>query len=239
MSDVEREKRALLTNSLLAALVAALVVTILAGLLAIIWYASILGDSPRTEAERRIAVYEVAVVEQPDAYESWTGLILAYVDVGRYADAESVFTQYSDESSETAHPAVMIAHADIAFVRDRFEESLKRYEAARVVALELDEKSREENQARGISFEKASAAVVSATIGMARSHANLDAYTEALDYYDLALELSPLAADILVERARVHIALGESADARADLERAIELDPFLEDARSVLAELDS
>ncbi len=241
MVDTDSRQRYSRANSLLAALVAALVVTILAGLIATIWYASIVGDTPRTEPERRVAMYEVAVTEQPDDFKSWAGLILAYTDVGRYSDAEDVYSQYveySGESTSALNPVVMVTHADIAYAQEDYEEALKRYEKAREASLELDEATRKENEAAGISYNPPSSYTISSTLGVARSYEQLGRHDEALEYYDLVVEMDPLAADILVERAKVYIELGQTDKARADLERAIELDPYLEDAQDLLAELE-
>jgi len=56
---------------------------------------------------------------------------------------------------------------------------------------------------------------------------------------DAALAAEPDNADYLVTRARVHVALGDPARARRDLEAALERRPNFPTARALLAEIDS
>lgn len=60
---------------------------------------------------------------------------------------------------------------------------------------------------------------------------------EALAAFDKALKIEPGAADILVEKAKVYVAMKDTQKAKENLQRAISLVPDYEDAVKILNEL--
>ncbi len=62
-------------------------------------------------------------------------------------------------------------------------------------------------------------------------------FREGLEHYALAVEQSPDDAETRLLMARAHLALGETVEAEKQLERALELDPSLGQARQMLEEI--
>ncbi len=80
---------------------------------------------------------------------------------------------------------------------------------------------------------------IGAYLGRAEAYFSSERYDDALADYDKADEMSPDDAVVLFLRGTTHEELGNFAKARADLERAGELDPEYTDVQDALERLES
>ncbi len=169
--------------------------------------------SARGRPEVAAELYGEAIEIAPEAAEGYLGLGVLHAERGDLAAALGAFERGLATGSRSAE--LLYNAGLVRAMGGEPERALGRLEQA--LAIDPAHLAARENLAG-----------VLCSIGR---------YREGLEHYALAVEQSPDDPATRLLMARAHLALGEIAGAEGQLERALELDPKLPEARRMLEEI--
>lgn len=210
-------------------LIAGIIVTVglilgLVGYLVI--YQDAFGDrAPRTSVERDIARYEAIVKDRPESADAWRAYSAALRAAGEPGRALDVVERGLRSTANA--PVLQVERAYVLAALGKKSEALD----AALKARDAEEKRIVEQMAaqakKGIDPELMAMdqrARIEALVLIGSLRAEREEYAKAVSAYTAALESNPQLADVLAARGHAYLRSGDEAKARADFERALELD---------------
>ena len=230
--ETSRRTSASATDPWVSRLLIAVLVTLVFVLTAVVYmvYTGVLtGQAPRTLAEKQIATLDRSFKANPGDPQVVADYMRALVSVERYTKARSVLNTYrSGEASSAA--VVTIEEARLLAAQGDDTGALEVADTALDQARAEKEAKIKEFASKGINAPFSSDEIVSALIMKAQVLETLGRPAEAIGALDAALEELPTMADVLVWRGELHASAGDTASARADFEKALDMIPDFEPA---------
>ncbi|KNZ71003.1 hypothetical protein Tfer_0073 [Thermincola ferriacetica] len=168
----------------------------------------------RTVAEKRFDSIETAYKNNPKDKQAALAYAIALYTQGKNGAAEKLFAELARKNP--GDNAILVNYA-----------SFKKDTGDRKKAAELFEK-----------VLKKSPYFVPANVQYAVLLREQGKYEEALTKIDNALRIEPAAADILLEKAKIYIAMKDGQKAKEYLQRALKFVPNYEEAQKLMKQLE-
>lgn len=216
---------------LYAVLTAVILVLVALGYLV---YAVVVRPSvPRTSLERQVLALERIVKVQPANGKAWADYAGALIEAGRFSNADQAISEGLRMSERKA--PVLVQRARLEQLRGRDDEALKTAAEAIKEAKGARDRGMAEARKKGLTAPPASSPeIVAAELLRAEIQTKRGRLEEAIGSYTIALEESPMLADVLALRGSAYAKLGKNAAARADFLASLKYDPENKDAHKGL-----
>jgi tetratricopeptide (TPR) repeat protein len=227
------------TRWLIWAVVAVLL--ILVSFIAYGWFSGSLGTptAPRTAQEKSLAVTADAIRQNPTEGSAYSIRAETLFALGRKAEAYQVLDQ-GEAAVKGQNPALLY----ILRTRTALLNSEGRYAEAEKVGLRAMTASDDylakqglalaKKQVTGLSGNLQTQVSVDTAIQLAAAYMGQKKADKALELYNYALRIDPLAADVLTLRGFAYLTKGDKAKAKADFEQALSYLPGDPDATNGL-----
>lgn len=214
-----------ITTRLLIGMVASTAFAVIC-MTAYVVYAGLLKPhTPRTVAEREVAVYARLVQEEPGNADYHARYVHALVKTGELDRARDVLAEAKKLFGDSPPAALMVEEARLLDTQGDSKAALRLAEEALEVARSEREQREKELAESGTVIRVESQALLDAALLAADILEREGDLQDAIGYYDIVLEEDPTAADILVARGKAYERLGQLEEARTDYRTALEYIP--------------
>lgn len=216
-------------------LVIAFLVTVVSALLT-----GVLAPSgPRTALERETAVSGTAVREGSTDAAVWGRYIAALTATGQYSRARGLIGEARASLDDSATAEFTLAEARLYAAQKQHDRAIEAADAAMKQISEHHEKeiAAGGSRARSAELKGLPENYWSAVLVKAYAYRDLGEWDNAVEQFDIFLDQTPTAADILIDRGLTKIEAGDDTGAEVDLRAAMQFLPDDPDALEGLASI--
>lgn len=217
-------------------------VLMLAALVAYAWLTGAFKAAPpRTAEEDSLAVTADAIRANPKNGAAYATRAEALFAVGRKAEAFQCLDQGTQACAGTNPAMLYIARArtELLNADGKYTEAVAAGKLAMLASddyLAAQGAKLVKSHVTGIDANLQTQMSVDAAIQLAAAYMGLKQYDKALEMYNYALKLDPLAGDITTMRGFAYLAAGNKAKAKADFQQTLQYLPGDADATRGLKE---
>lgn len=216
-------------DPVIVGLVKAVIIALIAALTLSLYVlaSGILTSTPRTLAEKRMAMLKVTVSDTPQSARAWGDYARALIDAGRLEAAESVLRSAKHAVGADA-PEVLLEQGRLALVRGEEIKAALILEKADQAARAARSEQLADLEKRGIMPDPRVVkgdVIEAAALLRAGIHESRGEWPNVLRDYRIVLAENPVSADAYAGRGFAYLEIGDFAKAKADFDAALRLVP--------------